>query len=86
MIPIAKVSNPFIPICVLLVFFVLPSKIFERLIFNSVSKAFYSDCSDDQFGFRLKGSTCYAPIKLHDHVTRMIDSPAVSGVEVFSLH
>ncbi len=84
-IPIPKVNNPTAydlrPISLLPV----PSKIFERLIFNSVSDLFYDNFDANQFGFRPSSSTCCALIKLHDHITKLLDSVAVSGVQVIAL-
>ena len=84
-IPVPKLKNPSIqdlrPISLLS----LPSKIFERFIFNSVSSIFYDNYDDNQYGFRPRSSTCCALIKLHDHITQMLDSSSVSGVQVITL-
>ena len=84
-IPVPKNSNPSIqelrPISLLS----LPSKIFERFIFTSVSYLFYDHFDSNQFGFRPNSSTCCALIKLHDHITQKLDSDNVSGVQVIAL-
>ena len=63
----------------------IPSKIFEKLIFNSVKNMFYTNFDSAQFGFRQNSSTVCALIKLHDHITTCFDSAAVAGVQVFAL-
>ena len=63
----------------------IPSKIFERLVFNSVQSIFYSNFDSAQFGFRKNSSTSCALIKLHDHITKYYDNPVVAGIQVFAL-
>ena len=63
----------------------IPSKIFERLVFNSVQNIFYSNFDSAQFGFRKNSSTSCALIKLHDHITKYYDNPVVAGIQVFAL-
>ena len=84
-IPLPKSSNPTVndlrPISLLS----LPSKVFECLMLKSVSHLFLNNFDVNQFGFRPKSSTCHALIKLHDHITKMLDLNSVSGVQVVAL-
>ena len=82
--PVPKCRSPTLldlrPISLLSV----PSKIFERFVFNSLSHFFFDNYGLNQFGFRPKSSTCSALITLHDFVTRMLDRTDVTGVQIVS--
>ena len=84
-VPVPKCHNANIhqlrPISLLCV----PSKIFERLVFNSVKHLFYLYFDSSQFGFRQNCSTTCALIKLHNHITECFDNPTVAGIQVFAL-
>ena len=84
-VPIPKCHNPSVydlrPISLLCV----PSKVFEKLIFNSTKQFFYSNLDSNQFGFRENSSTACALIKLHNHITEYYDNLSVAGIQVVAL-
>ena len=83
--PVPKCANPNIqqlrPISLL----TLPSKMFEKFIFNPVQPVFYSKFDNNQFGFRPNSSTTCALIKLYNHITKSCDNSAVKGVQLVAL-
>ena len=62
----------------------LPSKIFEKLVFDSLKDTFICNFGTSQFGFRPNSSTTLALIALNDFVTRTLDQPNIAGVQVVS--
>ena len=60
-------------------------KIFETLVYSQMKHTLFPLFGDHQFGFREHCSTTTALIALHDHATRYLDCPAVSGIQIFSL-
>ena len=63
----------------------LPSKIFERIIFDSVKHCFYSNFDRNQFGFRPNSSTTCALIKLHNRITCLYDCLSIRGIQICTL-
>ena len=82
-VPVPKCSNPSIndlrPISLLIV----PSKILERLVLNSVKNTFIKHFGNNQFSYRPKSSTTCAIIQLHDAVTQILEQN-VKGALVLS--
>ena len=62
----------------------LPSKIFEKFVYNSLRDNFNANFGPTQFGFRPKSSTTHALISLHDFATRSLDRPDVNGIQLIS--
>ena len=61
-----------------------PSKIFERLVFNSLLPLFISSYGTTQYGFRPKSSTTTAIIKLMDSATSFFDDKDLFGAAILS--
>lgn len=61
-----------------------PSKIFERIVINSVLDQFLENFGPNQFGCRPASSTTCAMIKLLHHAYRLLEAPNVSGVKIIA--
>lgn len=61
-----------------------PAKMLEKIVLNITKSHFLQAYGCDQFGFRPGSSTTCALIKLHDHITKCLETQDVIGVYVIS--
>ncbi len=61
-----------------------PAKILEKIFLSFARPYFLEAYGHNQFGFRAGSSTTCALIKLHDHVTKCLETKGVTGVYVIS--
>ena len=82
--PIPKISAPTIrdlrPISLL----PIPMKLLEKVLLSHYKPLFVSNYGPEQYGFRPGSSTTCALIRIFDFVTRQLDKPDVSGVQIVS--
>ena len=83
-IPIPKKANPTLddlrPLSMLPIF----TKILEKIAIVSIKETMISMYGENQYGFRPHFSTAHAHIKLHDYLTRILDSYEFKAAVVIS--
>ena len=60
------------------------SKVFERIVLNSVKDKFLASYGNDQYGFRPRSSTQCALIALHENLTTYLDNEQTCGAVVIA--
>jgi hypothetical protein len=60
----------------------VPAKIFERIVLQTVHKAFISSFGNNQYGCRPSSSTTCAVIALRHHALTALESSKVSGIKI----
>lgn len=63
----------------------LPSKILERIVLDSIKNKIFTHLDNNQFAYKKNSSTTCALIRLHEIVTRLMESSNCIGVAILAL-